>query len=403
MMMNTIQLSTRLLLCFVLMLSVACASSSSSKKEIALEVSSVDEEIKEAEEQQAAREQSLLEKKESLERKLAIQTEDNSLRLELAETLFLLGEEDAAFENLKPVLEADSQNPRALALRADIYLSKSEYKEGIVFLESKGVSLQEQKNLSAMDPIVLNKYAALLRSAKRFDDSKKLSSIVLSRHSGNAGALKNLALVYYAENNLSMAQTVAADALAVNAQDADLYNALGMIEVRRERFPLAITYFRKALAFNDALVGAHLNIASIALRYRDYETAKKHYENALTVVPKHADAHLGLGLALAGLQSGDVAIAQLEKALTFQEKSVEAMLELSRVYKYQKSDLQNALKWSSAYIAQSGKLASDHPALIHHQNIVNEIEAAQMAADALKEMEKEEQKSKSQAEKADGA
>ncbi len=381
------KLTTATTLAGLLLFKIGCSSTSSTKTTPKVTEQSAQQAQKSAEVAAKRRSDDLKTRKGQIEKQIQLEPDNGGLYSELADVNFKLGLPEDALKSADVALTKDGSDKNAIVVKSKSMAALGRSHDGIAFLNEQGVSLEKD---SARDPELLSMLAAFYRKEKKYDESAKAISMVLARHEGHGEALRNLALLHYEQGNMSLAQTVAANALKINSQDAEVINALGMIEVKKNKLPAAIQYFRQALELDNSLVGAHLNIAAIALKYRDYASAKLHYEKAVGLVPNHADANLGLGLSLAGLQESDSAISKLTQALEMNPKANDARFELSRVFKFQKSDLAQALKWSNDYLANAPGLNESHPAKIHHQNIVNEIEAAKMAEEAMDDSSQEE-------------
>ncbi len=363
---------------------VGCASSKSAEKkaeELGANEKSAEDLAAEAKALEEARKKGVQAERDQLLTQLQQEPNNFQKRAALSEVLLRMGDYDGAITEADKSLKVEDNVP-AQEYKSRAMASKGDFKGALKFLKSKKVGWDKGQNRDAR---LLNVMAASQRGLGQYDDAIETCSAILSRDAKNSGALKNLSLTYYKKGDTKLAQMVGADYLAINKDDPEVFNTFGMMAVERGRFPEAIQYFRKALALDNKLLGAHMNIAAIALRYRDYNTAKVHYKEAVTLSPQHGDANLGLGLALAGLSESDAALAQLGEALKINKNASEAMLETSRVYKFQKSDLKQALSWSEKYLATQKDLKEDDPAKVYHQNIVNEIAAEKMAQEAMEE------------------
>jgi len=87
-------------------------------------------------------------------------------------------------------------------------------------------------------------------------------------------------------------------ALALNPEDPQAHNHLGVAQRQAGDLDGAIVSYRRALASRPAYAGAHNNLA-IALQERgDLEEAAHHYRQAIALEPNQASAHTNLGMLL---------------------------------------------------------------------------------------------------------
>ncbi len=84
-----------------------------------------------------------------------------------------------------------------------------------------------------------------------------------------------------------------------------LYNALGLLYMKRNAIGKALTYFRKAVELDPNFVEARLNLGFTVLGFRKYEEAGDHFTAVLKLQPKNYDAKIGLGVALRGQRKID--------------------------------------------------------------------------------------------------
>ncbi len=310
---------------------------------------------------------------------LAKDPKNADARLGKARSQIALAKLDDAEVTIDGLLK-DSPDDRSLKLLlGDVYREKKDFDKGIDLY--KGM-LKADEN----DPEALNNLIVLYRAAGSYDKAHAASTKLLSRDPDNVTALTNLSLVYYEQEKFPLSKVIAARSLKLDDKDARLYNNQGMIEVKKGNLLEAIPFFKKAIEFDKSLADPHLNIGSIALRYRDYDTAATHYGEAVKLQPRHAEGNLGYGYALAGQQKGKEAIAQLERAIEIAGKEIPgAIQEGAFVQKRQLNDNKTALVWAKRYEKAVGTVKDDDPMKVFTENLVNELEAEQMAAESEEE------------------
>ena len=121
----------------------------------------------------------------------------------------------------------------------------------------------------------------------------------------NMAAYTTLALLYYDlagtdKSKLEMADTVITQAKAISDKYAPLWNASGLIALKKKNVTRALRDFRRAIELDPNFVEAHLNVGAITLSFRDYTSAEASFKAVLKQDPKNIDAVIGLGVAYRG-------------------------------------------------------------------------------------------------------
>src|SRR5262249_56964994 len=101
-------------------------------------------------------------------------------------------------------------------------------------------------------------------------------------------------------SKLEMADTVITQAKGISDKYAPMWNASGLIALKKKNVTRALRDFRKAVELDPNFVEAHLNIGAITLSFRDYTSAEQSFKAVLKQEPKNIDAVIGLGVALRG-------------------------------------------------------------------------------------------------------
>lgn len=190
------------------------------------------------------------------------------------------------------------------------------------------------------NPAAHNNMSVLLREEGNYDEAVSHARRSLAGDSQNTNAYANLARVYYDQGNTRVARLVIFNAMQLEAQIAaekmgiepgedddgeseqeevpeevllsisnpDLYNILGMIELRQNDVTSAIIRFREALARDPDYVPALLNLGAIILNVRDYDQALELFGRVLELEPGHKEAMISTAVAYRG--KGDLAKAR---------------------------------------------------------------------------------------------
>jgi tetratricopeptide (TPR) repeat protein len=98
------------------------------------------------------------------------------------------------------------------------------------------------------------------------------------------------------ENRLDDAEKDFRGVLAVDPGVAGAYANLGVIEMRRKRWPQALTMLQKAEKLAPAVAGIRLNIGLVYFRQNDFLSGIKPFESVVKQVPESYQARYLLGL-----------------------------------------------------------------------------------------------------------
>lgn len=211
----------------------------------------------------------------------------------------------------------DSHLPSILNL-GRIELLNGEYEKAIALFESGSQQPTKEHELA-----LLNNLAAAYRLAKNYSKAEATSRAVLAKHGANVNALKNLALVFYAQGRYRLAELVETNAAKVNPKDPGVHNDLALVYLKTDQPARAVAELRQALELDPKFEVAHRNLGALALAYRDYPTAQKSFAALVSLAPDSYEAHLDYAYALQDGQvldpaKGVEAAAEFEKALAIQ-------------------------------------------------------------------------------------
>jgi len=92
-----------------------------------------------------------------------------------------------------------------------------------------------------------------------------------------------------ARNGLEEAQELLERAVALAPTEAESWNDLGVVRVRRGQLTLGIEAFERAISLQPANAEAHRNLAVALDRSGESAAAARHYRAFLTLSPQHPD------------------------------------------------------------------------------------------------------------------
>jgi tetratricopeptide (TPR) repeat protein len=201
--------------------------------------------------------------------------------------------------------------------------------------------------------------ATAYRLTKRFAEAEACAVAVLSRHRDQVEALKSLTLTYFDQGKFRLAELSGRQAQRLDAKDPAVPNTLGLIALKLEERPLALSYFQKALTLNPNFGPAVYNLGAFSLTYRDYESAQKLLARAVELEPNSSDTWLAYGYSLdgqkqrdskKGLQAGEA----FERALRLQPNESRALCAAGWAYAADKDGWDKSLGFLEKCKASAG-------------------------------------------------
>jgi tetratricopeptide (TPR) repeat protein len=101
-------------------------------------------------------------------------------------------------------------------------------------------------------------------------------------------------------NRLDVAQLLLDEGKKRNDRYAPLWNAYGILKMKRNNVAKALEDFRRAVDLDPNLAETRMNVGQITLSSRNYVEAEKQFSEVLKLQKNNYDARLGLGVALRG-------------------------------------------------------------------------------------------------------
>ncbi len=121
----------------------------------------------------------------------------------------------------------------------------------------------------------------------------------------NVVAYVVMALIYMEgaeknRNRLDFAQLLLDEGKKRNEKFAPLWNASGILKMKKGNVGRALEDFRQAATLDPSYVEAHMNVGQIELSSRNYPEAEAQFRKVIELQPARYDALVGLGVALRG-------------------------------------------------------------------------------------------------------
>jgi tetratricopeptide (TPR) repeat protein len=216
----------------------------------------------------------------------------------------------------------------------------------------------------------------------RYEDAIRECRLALGRNERFVPAMIVMARAYYYLGRPAQAQFVLftrvlepmkKNELSVENRDqGDIYNILGMIDLKKNLKDTALKYFRDATDKNPQNASAWNNLAAMLIMQKDYNGAVPAAERAAQLAPNLAKAHLNLGSAYRGSKQYEKANVEYRRALAIQADYPEAYFNMGVLYMDAENypgmttieRLETAIKYLNDYKSRArgkGTLGRDDP------------------------------------------
>jgi superkiller protein 3 len=247
-----------------------------------------------------ANDQSLLgnyeEAKKILEKALDLYGEDAELFSAMALVCYKLNQKEAAIENYRSAIQADSSFVNA-------------------YLELGNIFGDEQE----------------------FDKAIEQYELALKHHPGFISALYNLGWAYTNKGDTDKATGYYRKVIDADPSYTAAYNALGNIYLQQNESDKAIEQYQLALKYDPGYKEALYNLGATYYDKGDSDKASDYYHKTLQVDPTYTDAYNGLGNIFFDNKEVDKAIEQYQLALENRPGYKYPLLNLGRAYAAKKN------------------------------------------------------------------
>ncbi len=151
----------------------------------------------------------------------------------------------------------------------------------------------------------------------------------------NAHVYNNFGLVYMDTRLFILAIEMFQAALELSPENPAFLNNLGYAYNMTDRFEEALTAYRSAIASDPTFIDAYYNLADAYLNREMYPEAVQYYEAALEMEEGDADADVYFNAGLAYEKNGQFlpAIQSYEKGVSIDDGDAEAYYRLAQTYK----------------------------------------------------------------------
>lgn len=153
-------------------------------------------------------------------------------------------------------------------------------------------------------------------AAGNLSQASKLYQRILYMDQGNADALYDLGMIFFATKKFDTAIAWFTRAIEVKPNEAHIYNALGNVYDAQEKYHLALKCYERAILLNPDYVDAMYNCALSLHKLEKYNLAIEMYKRVLSKNPEFIAALSNLGVLQKQLDQPQEAISSFRKVLS---------------------------------------------------------------------------------------
>jgi len=250
-----------------------------------------------------------------LNKAIALEPQDASLYLHLANVLKAQGKLDEAIQQLQDAIKISPQFPALQNNLGSIYFAQEKWSEAIKhyraainlqsnyadayynlglalnrdgLYEEAYVAFQSLLDLSPEHPGGLFQYGCLLMRSRKYVEALIPFKSLETSYPTHAETQINLATCYLHLGQLDAAKTHYLRAIEVTPNDTQALFNLGVISMQQGHIPEVLMYYQRALAINPNQFEVHNNLAVSYLALKDTQSALTHFTEALRLQPDNA-------------------------------------------------------------------------------------------------------------------
>ena len=319
-----------------------------------------------------------------------------------------MNQHDKATEHFKKAREIEPAVLDHTVALAQAYAVNDEYGRAATLFEE--VVARQPENLTAK-----NNLAVLSLREGEIEGAMGHVRDVLREDNQNVGALNTLGLIYNQRDNMSLAKYVFQKAIrisycksepgegdedaeaqveedvgseegeqksaeeekeeqteCVKRPDPDVHNNLGLVYMKEDNVPSAVSQFGMAIEANPNYLESRLNLGAVLIEYLDYERANKQFSEAVRIAPENCVAHLGLGAAAYGKGDFEDAAKNYKFYVNKCDQShISSYERLAKLYESQLSDPKEAIKYYNKLV----ELVDDEEKVKNYNAMVNFLQS----------------------------
>lgn len=256
---------------------------------------------------------------ELLYKALSVEPENSEILCQIAELYFLLKNPQHAIEHYKKVIEAHPDNIDAQYAILNIYHKIGDFEQALIqaqkiydrkpsakalyeliftldIYEQYPQIIELYNNSGNKDSPNSNLYYLIAKAYQKTGDiqnAKSFYNLTLDEDNKNTSAMFALAQFLFDENNFNGAKSYL-DRIITIKPDAQSYNLLGEIEIKKNNPTKACAYFSDAINLDAGKALYYSNIAKAHELNGWYDEAKVNFEKSLALEPKNIDYQIDL-------------------------------------------------------------------------------------------------------------
>ena len=166
--------------------------------------------------------------------------------------------------------------------------------------------------------------AIALQRGQQFDEAGAIFECVLEAFPNHPRALHYSGVLAHQQARHADAIGRIERSLALESDQADWHNNLGIAQQAGGRVDAAIASYRRAIALDPRHANAWSNLGVVLRASGELDEAERAYRTAIDLNPDHIDAYTNLGILLGNLKRTEEAVACYCKVVTLRPKHKDA-------------------------------------------------------------------------------
>ena len=197
--------------------------------------------------------------------------------------------------------------------------------------ERAALLIEEAIRHDGSKALFYNNYGIALKALGREDEAQAAYQKALELRPDYPGALYNLAMLLFEQEELAQAEIHLQRALELKQDFIDAIHGLGQVLAAKGDIDAAETRFRSALEIDDENADAYVNLGRLMSQFGRLDEAVEQYQTAIRLDPDNDVAYMYLGNTLQSLGAHAPAKACYKRVLKHKPESPAAWLGLGSI------------------------------------------------------------------------
>ena len=255
---------------------------------------------------------------------IAIDPKNVAYLAKISSAFFATGKKDSALFYLKKAENINIDDADDLRKIGDAYFSYPDYEKAIGYY-LKGIAIKP-------NPDLYNNLGLTYAKQEKNDLAKKYYWAAIQLKPDYNTSLKNLASIYYSDNNYDSAITYYKKSVGFGFGNEEVYNLIGYMYQFKQEYDSATKYYQLAVQLNPGSATRLINLATIFYINQKYDSAIVYLKKTIALGSVNEPIYNTLAASFLNTYRYDSAIVYYKKAIAFNPSNANNYINLGNSY-----------------------------------------------------------------------